>query len=65
VEVMASVFQDYGKTFHQHNRGQALVDFLNWVLSPEGQESSSKALFVPLPESLLNQSLDKIKMVQY
>jgi len=64
-EVMISVFQDYDKTFHQHNRGQALVDFLNWVLSSEGQEVSAKAFFVPLPESVLNQSLEKIKTIQY
>ncbi|HTA76172.1 MAG TPA: phosphate ABC transporter substrate-binding protein PstS [bacterium] len=65
VEVMASVFQDYGKTFHQHTRGQAVVDFLNWVLSPAGQETGSKAFFVPLPESVLNQSLSKVKTIQY
>ncbi len=65
VQVMVSVFQDYGKTFHQHNRGQALVDFLNWVLSPEGQEACSKAFFVRLPESVLNQSLSQVKTIQY
>jgi phosphate transport system substrate-binding protein len=64
-EVIISVFQDYGKTFHQHNRGQALVDFLNWVLSPEGQEAGSKAFFVPLPKNVLNQSLNQVKTIQY
>jgi phosphate transport system substrate-binding protein len=64
-EVRVSIFQDYDKTFHQHNRGQALVDFLNWVLSSEGQEAGSKAFFVPLPESVLKQSLEEVKAIQY
>jgi phosphate transport system substrate-binding protein len=63
--VMAVVYQDYDKTYHQHARGQALVDFLNWVLSTEGQNVVSKDFFTPLPESVLSQARDKVKLVQY
>jgi phosphate transport system substrate-binding protein len=63
--VTAVVYQDYGKTYHQHDRGQALVDFLNWVLSTEGQNVISKNFFTPLPESVLSQVQNKVKLVQY
>jgi phosphate transport system substrate-binding protein len=63
--VTAVVYQDYDKTYHQHARGQTLMNFLDWVLSTEGQNAVSKDFFTPLPESVLPQIQNKLKLVQY
>jgi len=63
--VIAAVYQDYGKTYHQYDRGHALVDFLSWALSSEGQNVVSKDFFTPLPENVLSQAQAKVQSIQY
>jgi len=63
--VLAVVYQDYDKVFHKPERGRALIDFLNWALSPEGQSIVSEDFFTPLSEAVLAQSLDKVKSIQH
>jgi phosphate transport system substrate-binding protein len=63
--VWAVVHQDYAKLYHNHNKGQALADFLNWLLSPDGQAVISKDFYTPLPEKLLPQVQAKIQLIQY
>ena len=46
--VWAVVDQDYAKVHHNHDKGQALVNFLNWVLSTDGQAAASKIDYIPL-----------------
>lgn len=58
------VYQDYGKVYHDHDRGQALVDFLNWVLS-DGQTMESDLSFVPLPGSFLSQVKQAVDSIKY
>jgi phosphate transport system substrate-binding protein len=59
------VDQDYAKVHHNHDKGQALVNFLNWVLSTEGQTGASKTIFVPLPREMLSQAQTKIQQIRY
>jgi phosphate transport system substrate-binding protein len=65
VIVWALVDQDYVKVHHNHDKGQALVNFLNWVLSTEGQTAASKTAYIPLPADILSQALAKIPLIQY
>lgn len=65
VIVWAVVNQDYAKTHHNHDKGQALVNFLNWVLSTEGQTAASKTAYISLPGDVLSQALAKVPLIQY
>ncbi len=58
------VYQDTYKTYHDHKRGAALVDFLNWAYS-DGQKLEADLGFVPLSEVFLSQVREKIKTIQY
>ena len=44
-------------------KGQVIVDFLNWSLS-QGQTYSSKVYYVPLPKNIIHQAKSKIKNIQ-
>jgi len=59
------VDQDYIKIHHNHDKGQALVNFLNWVLSINGQAAASKMGFISLPQIVLSQAQAKIQLIQY
>jgi phosphate transport system substrate-binding protein len=52
--VYLMVYQDYYRAYHDHKRGEALADFLVWVLS-DGQHFNSGSYYVPLPETFRNQ----------
>jgi len=58
------VYQDTYKAYHDHKRGTALVDFLNWAFS-DGQKWVGETGFVPLSEAFLSQVREKIKTIQY
>jgi phosphate transport system substrate-binding protein len=59
------VDQDYFKIHHNHDKGQALVNFLNWVLSVNGQATASKIGYISLPQVILSQAQTKIPLIQY
>lgn len=58
------VHQNYFNVYHDHKRGQALVDFLNWVLT-DGQKMEGDLSYAPLPENFLSQVREKIKTIKY
>ena len=58
------VYQDLYKSFHDHKRGGALSQFLNWAYV-DGQKSVEEAGFVPLPAAFLSQAQEKLKTLQY
>jgi phosphate transport system substrate-binding protein len=58
------VHQDYFNVTHDHKRGKALVDFLNWVLT-DGQKVESGLAYAPLPEGFLSQVREKVQTIQY
>jgi phosphate transport system substrate-binding protein len=58
------VYQDQFKASHDHKRGAALSDFLNWVLS-DGQKMASRLSFGPLPEAYLSQAREKLGTLRY
>jgi phosphate transport system substrate-binding protein len=58
-------YQDYGKIYHNHAKGQALMDFLNWALSAEGQKAALDNAYVPLPEAFLPQVKEKIQSISF
>jgi phosphate transport system substrate-binding protein len=58
------VYQDYGGVYHDPKRGQALVDFLNWVFT-EGQKGERDLAFGPLPEAMAQQVKEKISTIKY
>jgi phosphate transport system substrate-binding protein len=59
------VDQDYAKVHHNHDKGQALVNFLKWVLSTDGQTDTSKTAYVPLSREILSQAQAKVQQIQY
>ncbi|HTA76260.1 MAG TPA: phosphate ABC transporter substrate-binding protein PstS [bacterium] len=61
----AVVDQDYFKIHHNHDKGQALVNFLNWVLSVNGQATASKTGHISLPQVILSQARTKIQLIEY
>jgi phosphate transport system substrate-binding protein len=63
--VWTVVQQDYAKNYHNHNKGQALINFLDWLLSSEGQAVISKASYIPLSPKLLDQARTTLSLVQY
>jgi phosphate transport system substrate-binding protein len=63
--VWAVVDQDYAKVHHNHDKGQALVNFLNWVLSTDGQTAAAKIAYIPLSGKVLSQALARIQLIQY
>jgi len=65
VIVWAVVDQDYAKIHHNHDKGQALVNFLNWVLSTDGQTVAAKIAYIPLSQEILSQAQAKIQLIQY
>lgn len=65
VIVWAVVDQDYAKVHHNHDKGQALVNFLNWVLSTEGQTAAAKIDYIPLSGEVLSQGQAEIQLIQY
>jgi phosphate transport system substrate-binding protein len=56
VIVWAVVNQNYAKVHHNHEKGEALMEFLNWVLSTDGQTAASKINYVPLPDKILSKT---------
>ena len=58
------VHQNYFNVTHDHKRGQALVDFLNWVLT-DGQKLEEDLSYAPLPDSFLNQVKEKVGTIKY
>lgn len=58
------VYQDYFKATHDHKRGAAMADFLNWVLS-DGQKMENGIFYVPLPDAYLSQVMDKVQTLKY
>lgn len=58
------VYQDYGKAAHDPKKGQALSDFLNWVLA-DGQKLAGDLSYVPLPEAYLSQAKQKLGSLKY
>jgi phosphate transport system substrate-binding protein len=58
------VYQDYLRVYHDHKKGQALIDFLNWVFA-DGQKKESDLSYGPLPEAFLSQIKDKLQTIKY
>ncbi|HJT23846.1 MAG TPA: phosphate ABC transporter substrate-binding protein PstS [bacterium] len=58
------VHQNYFDVYHDHKRGQALVDFLNWVLA-DGQKMEGDLSYAPLPEGFLSQVKEKVQTIKY
>ncbi len=44
------VYQDYLRVYHDHKKGQALMDFLNWVFT-DGQKKESGFSYEPFAEA--------------
>ena len=44
-------------------KGQVIVDFLNWALT-QGQSYSSKVYYVPLPTNIIQQAQSEVKSIQ-
>ncbi len=59
------VDQDYAKIHHNHEKGQALVNFFSWVLSTDGQIAASKIDYISLSHKILSQSQAKIQLIEY
>lgn len=45
-------------------KGKAVVEFLKWATSPEGQELAKKRNFAPLPEALQKKIAEKLAAVE-
>jgi phosphate transport system substrate-binding protein len=58
------VYQDYARVYHDHNKGQALMDFLNWVFA-DGQKKEADLSYGPLPEAFVSQVKEKIQTIKY
>ncbi len=58
------VYQDYLGVYHDHKKGQALMDFLNWIFT-DGQKKEPELCYGPLPEAFLSQVKDKIQTIKY
>ncbi len=58
------VHQNYFNVTHNHKRGQALVDFLNWILA-DGQKLEADLSYAPLPDSFLSQVKEKVTEIKY
>ena len=58
------VYQDYLGVYHDHKKGQALIDFLNWIFA-DGQKKETDLSYGPLPEAFLSQIKDKIQTIKY
>ena len=58
------VQQDYFSLTHNHPRGQALVDFLNWICT-DGQKAAADLSYAPLPEAFLPQVQEKVRSIKY
>lgn len=48
----------------QHEKGKALVDFLNWAMQ-DGQRMAAELHYAPLPAGLIEKVKSKIKTIQY
>jgi phosphate transport system substrate-binding protein len=57
------VHENYFGLTHDHKRGKALVDFLNWVLT-DGQKLESDLFYAPLPDGFLSQIKEKVGMIK-
>ena len=58
------VYQDYLRVYHDHKKGHALVDFLNWIFS-DGQKAENDLAYGPLPEGFVSQVREKIQTIKY
>jgi phosphate transport system substrate-binding protein len=58
------VYQDYLGVYHDHKKGQALMNFLNWVFN-DGQKKETELFYGPLPEAFLSQVKDKLQTIKY
>lgn len=58
------VHENYFSVRHDHPKGQALVDFLNWVLT-DGQKLEGGLSYAPLPENILSQVKEKVGTIKY
>lgn len=58
------VYQDLSRAYHDHNRGKALVDFLNWVFA-DGQNVAEDLAYTPLPSGFLRQMKEKVKTIKF
>ena len=58
------VYQDYLGVYHDHKKGQALMDFLNWIFT-DGQKKERDLSYGPLPEAFLSQVQDKLQTIKY
>jgi phosphate transport system substrate-binding protein len=58
------VHQNYFNVYHDHKRGQALVDFLNWILT-DGQKLEAELFYAPLPDGFLAQVKEKVQTIKY
>lgn len=58
------VHQNYFNNYHDHKRGQALVDFLSWILT-DGQKMETDLSYAPLPEGFLPQVKEKVETIKY
>ncbi len=58
------VHQNYFNVAHDHKRGKALVDFLNWILS-DGQKLEADLSYAPLPDAFLSQVKEKVGEIKY
>jgi phosphate transport system substrate-binding protein len=58
------VYQDYLRVYHDHKKGQALMDFLNWIFT-DGQKKEDGLFYEPLPQPYLAQVKDKLLEIKY
>ncbi len=58
------VYQDYLGVYHNHQKGQALMDFLHWIFT-DGQKKERDLSYGPLPEAFLSQVEDQLQTIKY
>jgi len=58
------VHGNYFDITHDHKKSQALVDFLNWVLT-DGQKLEGDLAYTPLPDNFLAQVKEKVGTIKY
>ena len=58
------VYQDAYKSSRHHDRAQALVDFLKWVLS-DGQKTAAALSYVPLPSKFIPRIQAAVESIKY
>jgi phosphate transport system substrate-binding protein len=58
------VYQDFFRAYHNHERGKALVDFLDWIFT-DGQKREMSLAYTPLPAGFLRQMKEKVGSIKY